>query len=112
MREKFQQFGKAMLVSLSLIAIGGLLLGLGGAMTSELTVSSLGFEWGTYRDSIFYAIFAIIKSLGQVIFSNLSILYAVGVAFSLSQREQGWAGFSAVVAYLTMQITINLISMV
>ena len=107
MREKFQQFGKAMLVSLSLIAIGGLLLGLGGAMTSELTVSSLGFEWVTYRASIFYSIFAIIKSLGQVIFSNLSILYAVGVAFSLSQKEQGWAGFSAVVAYLTMQITIN-----
>ena len=42
MKEKFQQFGKAMLVPVSLIALSGLCLGLGGALTTELTVTSFG----------------------------------------------------------------------
>lgn len=107
MREKLQTFGKAMLVPLSLIAIGGLLLGLGGAMTSQLTVASLGIDWDSYKTSLFFSIFSVIKVLGGVIFSNLSILYAAGIAFSLSKNEPGWAAFSAVVAYLTMHATIS-----
>ena len=106
MREKMQQFGKAMLVCLSLIAISGLLLGLGGALTSEMTVTSLGFEWESYQTSIFFIFFASLKALGAVTFSNLGLLYAVGIGFSLSSKEQGWAAFSAVVAYISMKTVI------
>ncbi|MGL5722360.1 MAG: PTS transporter subunit EIIC [Brevinema sp.] len=109
MREKLQTFGKAMLVPLSLIAIGGLLLGMGGAMTAELTVTSLGFNWATYQTSAMFAIFSVIKTLGGVIFSHISVLYAIGVAFSLSRNDAGWAAFSAFVAYITMHATINIL---
>lgn len=107
MKEKLQQFGKAMLVSLSLIALGGLFLGLGGAMTTEMTVSALGINWAEYSQSFLFKIFSVIKTLGLVIFSHLALLYAAGVSFSLAKREQGWAAFSAIVAYLTMHATIN-----
>lgn len=107
LKEKLQTFGKAMLVPLSLIALGGLFLGLGGALTSEVTVSSLGIHWDSYYSSVFYDFFNILKVLGDSIFKNLSILYAVGVAFSLSKREQGMAAFSALVAYIAMQMTIS-----
>lgn len=107
MKEKMQTFGKAMLVPISLVAIGGLLLGVGGAFTNEATVSALGINWESYSSTFIFNIFEVIKSLGDAIFGNLSILYAVGVAFSLAKQEKGWAAFSAVVAFLALLATMS-----
>lgn len=107
MKEKMQSFGKAMLVPISLVAIGGLLLGLGSAFTNQDTVQALGFNWSTYQHSFGFNAFNALKSLGDSIFSNLGVLYAVGVTFSLAKREKGWAAFSALVAFLAVQATIS-----
>ena len=40
MKEKFQSFGKAMLVPITLIAISGLFLGIGSVFTTELTLGT------------------------------------------------------------------------
>jgi len=109
MKEKLQQFGKSMLVPISLVALGGLLLGLGGAMTSEMTVEALGINWANYEGGFAYQIFAVMSALGGAIFGNLPILYAVGVAFSLAKSEKGWAAFSAVIAFLAMQAAMQTI---
>lgn len=107
MKEKMQTFGKAMLVPIALVAIGGLLLGLGGAFTNEATVSALGINWSNYNGSFIYTFFNVLKALGNSIFGNLSILYAIGVAFSLAKHEKGWAAFSAAVAFLAMHATLS-----
>ena len=109
MKEKLQTYGKAMLIPISLVAIGGLLLGIGGALTSEVTATSLGLEWGSYSHSLFFKAFMVVKGLGDVIFKNLGILYATGVAFSLAKKEQGWAAFSSAVAYLSMLTTLSIL---
>ena len=77
MKEKLQQFGKAMLVPISLIALSGLLVGLGGALTTELTMTSLGVNWDWYSTSFLFDFFSVIKGLGNVIIGNLGPLYAV-----------------------------------
>lgn len=102
MKEKFQQFGKAMLVPITLIALSGLFLGLGGALTTELTMTSLGVDWEWYSNSFLFQIFSVMKGLGGTIIGNLGPLYAVGCAFSLSRKEKGWAAYSALVCYLAM----------
>lgn len=109
MKERLQMYGKSMLVPISLVAIGGLLLGVGGALTSETTINSFGLDWGSYSHSVWYKCFTVIKGLGDVIFKNLGMLYAVGVAFSLAKKEQGWAAFSAMVAYLSMLMTLSIL---
>lgn len=105
MKQKFQQFGKAMLVPISLIALSGLCLGLGGALTSKLTMTSLGVDWSWYSTSIIFAFFSVFKGLGNVVIGNLGILYAIGCAFSLAKKEKGWAAFSAAVGYFAMMNT-------
>lgn len=52
MKEKFQSFGKAMLVPITLIAISGLFLGIGSVFTTELTLVSLGVNWDWYAASM------------------------------------------------------------
>lgn len=109
MKEKFQTFGKAMLVPITLIALSGLLLGIGSVFTTELTMTSFGVDWSWYSTSPIYTFFSAIQGLGQVIISNLGFLYAVGCAFSLARKEKGWAAFSAVVCFLAMQSTIQVL---
>lgn len=109
MKEKLQQFGKAMLVPISLIALSGLLVGLGGALTTDLTMTSLGVDWEWYSNSFLFDFFSVIKGLGNVIIGNLGPLYAVGCAFSLSKKEKGWAAFSALICYLAMHNTISVL---
>lgn len=109
MKEKFQQFGKAMLVPVSLIALSGLFLGLGGALTAELTMTSLGVDWAWYSTSFLFDFFSVIKGLGNIVIGNLGPLYAVGCAFSLSKKEKGWAAFSALICFLAMQSTMQIL---
>lgn len=109
MKEKIQSFGKAMLVPITLIAISGLFLGIGSVFTTELTLVSLGVNWDWYAASPLFTFFSVFKGLGEVIIGNLGVLFAVGCAFSLSRKEKGWAAFSALVCYLTMLKTVEIL---
>lgn len=109
MKEKFQQFGKAMLVPISLIALSGLCLGLGGALTSKMTMTAMGVNWDWYTTTVIYNFFLVFKGLGLVAIGNLGPLYAVGCAFSLAKKEKGWAAFSAVVCYFAMLTTMEIL---
>lgn len=109
MKEKFQQFGKAMLVPITLIAISGLFLGLGSVFTTELTMTAFGVDWDWYSTSPIFNFFSVFKGLGMVVIGNLGPLFAVGCAFSLSRKEKGWAAFSALVCYLAMLSTVEIL---
>lgn len=109
MKEKFQQFGKAMLVPVSLIALSGLFLGVGSSFTTQMIMESFGVNWDTYSTSFIFDFFLVIKGLGLTVIGNLGPLFAVGVAFSLSRKEKGWAAFSALICYLAMQNTIQVL---
>lgn len=107
LRENLQTFSKAMLVPLSIIAFGSMLLGVGGAMTSKITIESFSIDWMVYSRSNVFKSFNLLKILGEMIFKNISIFYTIGIALSLARKEQGIAAFSALVAYLAMQTTIS-----
>lgn len=109
MKEKLQQLGQAMLIPISIITIGSLFMGVGGAFTSEATVSSLGLQNLIYEGSLLYNFFMICKAMGDAVFSNLPIFFAIGVSFGLSKKEKGWAAFSGAVGFLTMHLIISTI---
>ena len=47
------------------------------------------------------------NSAGQVIFDNLPILFAMGVALGMAEKEKEVATLSAAIAYFAMNATIN-----
>lgn len=109
MKEKMQQIGQSMLIPISIIAIGSLCMGLGGAMTAPNTIDSLGLTNVIYKGSFWFNFFTIVKAMGDVVFKNLPIFFAVGVSFGLANKEKGWAAFSGVVGFLTMHLIISVI---
>ena len=47
------------------------------------------------------------SSAGNIVFANLALIFAVGVAIGLARNDKGTAGLAAVLGYLVMNATIN-----
>jgi N-acetylglucosamine PTS system EIICBA or EIICB component len=75
----FQSLGRALMLPIAVLPVAGLLLRLG--QPDLLNVAS-------------------IAAAGDAIFSNLGLLFAVGVAVGLARENHGAAGLAAVVGYL------------
>ncbi|EFG5973437.1 PTS transporter subunit EIIC, partial [Escherichia coli] len=101
--EKAQRFGKSFMLPIAVLPAAGLLLGIGGALSNPNTLTAYPFlnvDW-------LQAIFTIMTSAGSIVFANLSVLFAVGVAVGLAKSDKGTAGLAALLAFLVMNATIN-----
>ena len=102
---KAQRFGKSFMLPIAVLPAAGILLGIGGALSNPNSVKAYPFldiEW-------LQNIFDIMASARNIIFANLAILFAVGIASGLARSDKGTAGLSAVLALLVMNSTINVI---
>ncbi|SHK67150.1 PTS system D-glucose-specific IIB component, Glc family /PTS system D-glucose-specific IIC component, Glc family [Clostridium cavendishii DSM 21758] len=98
-----QRVGKALMLPVALLPVAGILLGVGNAINTQLLVKfpSLDVAW-------VHVITKIMEQSGDVIFGNLALLFAVGVAVGLSDGE-GSAGLAAIVGFLVMNKTMGAI---
>ena len=101
--EKAQRFGKSFMLPIAVLPAAGLLLGIGGALSNPNTVKAypyLDVGW-------LQGVFTVMASAGSVVFANLAVLFAVGVAVGLAKSDKGTAGLASLLAYLVMNATIN-----
>ncbi|WP_044642440.1 maltose/glucose-specific PTS transporter subunit IIC [Risungbinella massiliensis] len=101
--EKAQRFGKSFMLPIAVLPAAGLLLGIGGALSNPNTLIAYPFLDVAWLQ----AIFSIMSSAGNIIFANLAIIFAVGVAVGLARSDKGTAGLAALLGYLVMNATIN-----
>jgi N-acetylglucosamine PTS system EIICBA or EIICB component len=73
-----QQFGRALMLPIAVLPIAGLLLRLGQPDLLDLPA---------------------VAAAGQAIFTNLGILFAIGIAVGIARENHGAAGLAAVVCY-------------
>lgn len=97
-----QQVGKALMLPVALLPAAGLLLAFGNAFQNPQLLKVLPMlNLGAVQ-----AISQIMEQAGNVIFSNLALLFAVGVAVGMSAGE-GVAGLAAIVGFLIMNVTMG-----
>ena len=101
----FQRFGQSLLVPIAILPAVGLLYGLGMALTSTSLVGIAPWLTG----GIWPRVAAMFSGIGSVVFGNLALLFAVGIAVGLAEKHEGTAGIAAVAGYLIMNITINVV---
>lgn len=101
--EKAQRFGKSFMLPIAVLPAAGLLLGIGGALSNPNTIMAYPF----LDQPLLQALFTIMSSAGSIVFANLSVLFAVGVAAGLAKTDKGTAGLAALLAFLVMNATIN-----
>ncbi len=100
-----QRFGQTLLVPVAILPAVGLLYGLGMSMTSS-TLTEVA-PW--LMSGIWPRIAALFSGVGNVIFGNMALLFAVGIAIGLAEKHEGTAGLAAVAGYLVMNVSINVL---
>ncbi|MEH7460720.1 glucose-specific PTS transporter subunit IIBC [Bacillus thuringiensis] len=97
-----QKVGKALMLPVAILPAAGILLGFGNAFQNpQLTnhIPALKADW-------FVLVAKIMEQSGDIIFGNLALLFAVGVAIGLANGD-GVAGLAAFVGYLIMNKTMS-----
>ncbi|MBU3134769.1 glucose-specific PTS transporter subunit IIBC [Clostridium gasigenes] len=98
-----QRIGKALMLPVALLPAAGLLLGIGTMFQNPdflVRVPALGADW-------FQTVATIMAQSGDVIFGNLPLIFAVGVAIGLSDGD-GVAGLAAIVGFLILSVTMGI----
>lgn len=99
-----QQVGKALMLPVALLPAAGLLLAFGNAFQNPALlekIPALGAEW-------FQLVAVVMEQAGGIVFANLPLLFAVGVAVGLAGGE-GVAGIAAIIGYLIMNVTMGVL---
>lgn len=102
-----QRVGRSFMLPIAILPVAGLLLGIGGSFTNETMLRTYGL-WETMGPgTIFYGIFEVMKQSGDIVFANLPILFAMGVAIGMAKREKEVAVLAAAVAFFVMHASIS-----
>ncbi|CAI6077841.1 PTS system glucose-specific EIICBA component [Paenibacillus sp. JJ-100] len=101
--EKAQKFGKSFMLPIAVLPAAGLLLGIGGALSNANTINTYPFLQITWLQQVF----TVMSSAGSIVFDNLALIFAIGVAVGLARADKGTAGLAAGLAYLVMNASIK-----
>ncbi len=111
MKEKIfgvlQRVGRSFMLPIAILPVAGLLLGIGGSFTNETMLKTYGLWNFMGPGSIFYAIFEVMKEAGDIVFANLPILFAMGVAIGMAKKEKEVAALAAAIAFFIMHASIS-----
>ncbi|PGX73951.1 PTS glucose transporter subunit IICBA [Priestia megaterium] len=99
-----QLIGKALMLPVALLPAAGILLGIGTALQNPTLLEHAP----VFQVHWFQLIASVLAQAGNIVFANLSLLFAVGVAVGLAKGD-GVAGVAAIVGYLMMNKTISVI---
>ena len=97
-----QKVGKALMLPVALLPAAGLLLGFGNAFQNPTLTAKLPFLEAGW----IVMIAQVMEQSGGIIFGNLALLFAVGVAIGLAGGD-GVAGLAAIIGYLIMNVTMG-----
>ncbi|WP_250436563.1 PTS glucose transporter subunit IIBC [Caballeronia sp. ATUFL_F2_KS9A] len=89
-----QKVGKSLMLPVAVLPVAGLLLGLGAT------------DFHGYVPAI---ILELMKNAGDVIFGNLPLIFAIGVALGFTEND-GVSGIAATIGYLVMTATLGVIA--
>ena len=85
---RFQRFGRSLLLPIGVMAPVGLLLGLSAAFTQSYMIDLLPF----LGNPTVKLIFTSIRQISDLIFGNIPIMFAMGVAYGMAKRDKGNRG--------------------
>lgn len=97
-----QAVGRSFMLPVAILPIAGLLLGIGASFTNATTIQTYGLENILGNGTILHSLLTIMSDAGNIIFGNLPIIFAVGVAIGMAKQEKEVAALSAMIAFFVM----------
>ena len=95
------------MLPIALLPIAGIFLGIGSSLTNTNMLAAYHLKGLMGPGTAPYILFSLLNSAGSIIFDNLPILFAVGVAIGMARTEKATAALSGIVAFFVMHSTIG-----
>ena len=102
-----QRVGRSFMLPIAVLPVAGLLLGIGSSFTNVTTIATYGLQGILGNGTVLHALLMIMSKAGNVIFDNLPIIFAVGVAIGMAKAEKEVAALSAMISFFVMHASIN-----
>ena len=102
-----QRIGQSFMLPIALLPIAGIFLGIGSSLTNTNLLAAYHLTGLMGPGTAPYILFSLLNSAGSIIFDNLPILFAVGVAIGMARSEKATAALSSIVAFFVMHSTIG-----
>ncbi len=102
-----QQIGKSFFLPVAVLPIAGVLLGLGSSFTNEKTIAAYHLSGILGEGTILHGLLTIMSQVGNTIFGNLPLIFALAVALGMAKNEKAVAVLSAGISFFVMNSTIN-----
>ena len=102
-----QRVGRSFMLPIAILPVAGLLLGIGGSFSNETTLKTYGLLDAMGPGTVFNAIFLVMNDAGNIVFTNLPIIFAIGVAIGMAKKEKEVAALSSVIAFFIMHASIS-----
>ena len=98
-----QRVGRSFMLPIAILPVAGLLLGLGSSFTNETMLKAYGLLGIMGPGTVFNAIFQVMSDAGNIVFTNLPIIFAMGVAIGMAKKEKEVAALAAAIAFFILQ---------
>ena len=102
-----QRVGRSFMLPIAILPVAGLFLGIGGSFTNETMLETYGLMSVMGPGTFINAILQVLNAAGSIVFDNLPIIFAMGVAIGMAKQEKEVAALSAAIAFFVMHATIG-----
>lgn len=102
-----QRVGRSFMLPIAILPVAGLLLGIGSSFTNATTIETYGLQAILGDGTVLHALLTIMSRAGSIIFDNLPIIFAVGVAIGMAKKEKEVAALAAMISFFVMNATIS-----
>ena len=102
-----QRVGRSFMLPIAILPVAGLFLGVGGSFTNETMLETYGLMGLMGPGTFINAILQVLNAAGSVVFDNLPLIFAIGVAIGMAKQEKEVSALSAIIAFFVMHATIG-----
>lgn len=102
-----QRVGRSFMLPIAILPVAGLFLGIGGSFTNETMLRTYGLANVIGPGTFVHSILTVMSRAGDIVFTNLPIIFAMGVAIGMAKREKEVAALSAAIAFFIMNASIG-----
>ena len=102
-----QRIGRSFMLPIALLPVAGLLLGIGGSFSNTTMLETYGLTRIMGPGTFWNALFTVMSQAGDIVFANLPILFAMGIAIGMAKKEKEVAALAAVISFLVMHAAIG-----
>ena len=95
------------MLPIAILPVAGLLLGLGGSFTNETMLKTYGLMKIMGPGTVLNLILQVMSAAGNIIFTNLPVIFAMGVAIGMAKKEKEVAALASVISFFIMHASIG-----